>query len=167
MCGVTPLDSHLSCPILCGRITRYARGSGSFFLERILESAMATQAFAVKAGGPAQSHEGCEATKTVDRNPRHDPETPACGLSTIMHPTRPSYPTQLREPFSARSRFGAPSKSSNRGQKIPRPLPPSADGLAVLKTLLGAAGGKAKHVSAEQGKARTSPLRTSRTSTTF
>ena len=58
MCGVTPLDSHVSCPILswpdhaiCARV-RVVFSLSEFSQPPWL--AMAAQASAVKAGGPAQ-----------------------------------------------------------------------------------------------------------------
>src|SRR6185312_12280316 len=99
-------------------------GPGRFFLSESLNAprlAVATQASAVKAGGPAQFlNGGSDATKSVDRGLRHDPRTPALRVLKTMHPTRPSYPTQSPEPV-----FRLVLVLAHPRQKIPRPLPPS------------------------------------------
>src|SRR5262245_58789788 len=69
---------------------------------------------------------GCDATKTVDRNPRHDQDNPKLGLSGPCIQRAPVTQRKSRKPFSAR--FLAHPGVRNRGQKIPRPLPPLADG---------------------------------------
>jgi len=113
---------------------------------------MATQASAVKAGGPAQS----QRRQRCDENRRSRPparsQDPGLRVLETMHPTRPSYPTHhffehdpigkpvptfpdhAREPvFRLSLVLAHPRSGPDRGQTIPRPLPLQADGLAVLK----------------------------------
>jgi len=112
---------------------------------------MATQASAVKAGGPAQS----QRRQRCDENRRSRPparsQDPGLRVLETMHPTRPSYPTHhffehdpigkpvptfpdhAREPvFRLSLVLAHPRSGPDRGQTIPRPLPLQADGLAVL-----------------------------------